>query len=92
MQLAQPLMSNDSRPQEISVDTIQVLEKEEATREKLPSTLGEQRIKHEVFIRTTIHPYVIIERLYGFFDTTLSLQHRLEARGPDMRCLGISML
>jgi hypothetical protein len=31
----EPLMSNDSRPQEISVDTVRVLEKEEATREKL---------------------------------------------------------
>jgi hypothetical protein len=59
LQVAQPLMSNDSRPQEIGVqvETIQVLEKEEATREKLlRSTLGEQRIKYEVFIRTTIHP------------------------------------
>jgi hypothetical protein len=31
----EPMMSNDSRPQEISVDTVRVLEKEEATREKL---------------------------------------------------------
>jgi hypothetical protein len=41
----EPLMSNDSRPQEMGVDAIEVLEKEEATGEKLlRRTLGEQRI------------------------------------------------
>ena len=71
------------------VDTIQVLEKEEARREKLlGSTLGEQRVvEYTRFLyKPPVHPYVIIN---GFIVTP---QHRLEAQGPDMRPLSISML
>jgi hypothetical protein len=60
----EPLMSNGSRHHEIRVDTIQVLEKEQASREKLlRSILEKERMKHDVLYELPIHPYIIIERL-----------------------------
>lgn len=70
----------------MSLDAIEVLEKEEAAREKLlRSTLGGQWIKREVLIRY----HRALARL--LVTVTLASPGSRAIGGPDMRCLGITI-